>query len=228
MKNSSVSFPRRVRIKLQVDRSHVKWPFENVKRRANSYGPRLTRKHNRIQERAATNENALERVARTALSVFTPPFTTIGRIRRWRWRALAAIVPCCHWYAVATWVAIGRRAYTHTHARAKCCTLGGLPASLFFPYSAPTPIPDPRYTRVDIRERERAYILHARAIFPSSMIYVWAACVSLTRVRRGRFTLASTILRHNSRTGTAGRARENPLLMPRVGRNSGIEPCGLP
>jgi len=127
---------------------------------------------------------------------------------------------------------------THTHARAKCCTLGGLPASLFFPSSFPplrsymvpsVPTHAHRYTR----ERERAFhILHALAQYfhPWRPMYGRrvSACISLRAYMD--IDSLSSVRFYDSRTETARNCwpRENPLLMPwRVGteRNSGRSSC---
>lgn len=120
----------------------------------------------------------------------------------------------------------------HTAIHAKYCTLGT--ACCPPPFSQPRPLL-PTHAHRYTRARACAHFARARniSIVGDLCTVDGAARISLTRVRTSRFTLASTILRH-SRTGTAGGARENPLLMLRVGRNSGsggdggIEPCAAP
>lgn len=86
-----------------------------------------------------------------------------------------------------------------------------LSLSLFFPFS------------LSIRTRRRC---RARAQYP--FFRVDGLCTG--RIYRNvtrEDSLSSARFYDDNWTGTASRTRENPLLIPWVGKNDGIEPCGL-
>lgn len=80
---------------------------------------RATRKHNRIRERAATNEDALERVACTALSTSSPHLATPTgphpAMTIWRALAGAQLLTAIGW---APLLLGSRLADTYIHTRA--------------------------------------------------------------------------------------------------------------
>lgn len=138
-------------------------------------------------------------------------------------RTRGSTVASRHWSnAVATRVAIGRRIHTRARARVTSHTwqLARLPSLFlslslsffFFPSSLSL-----WHAR---RCRERAeYPFRCLGGLCTGRVYR-----NVTR----EDSLSSARFYDDNRTGTASRTRENPLLMPRVGRNSGIELCGLP
>jgi len=100
-------------------------------------------------------------VARTALAIFTPPLTASGdddgAHSQEHSRLLLLVRRRC--YLGRDWLTCVR---THAHARAKRCTLGGLPASLFFPTSLP--LCSDTHASIYVISRARAHFARTRYI----------------------------------------------------------------
>jgi len=176
--------------------------------------------------------DALRRVARTALSTSSPPLAapTGPHPAMTIWRALAgaqsrAVI------GRAPLLLGSRLAGTYIHVRARARNVAHLaarppslspPLSLslsfslclsffFFPFSLSLG------TRASMsRARGISFLLSRRPVH--GRVYR-----NVTR----EDSLSSARFYDDNRTGTASRTRENPLLMSRVGRNGGIELCGV-